>query len=73
MHSEKDINQGYINALDRYGKVIKFPLLSGALAVILVKNKVDFATITKELAKLKAIAKDKIKRNEIPFEFLHFE
>jgi len=69
IHPEKDIKQGFITGIDRYGKITKFPLLSGALAVICLKEKIDYKEITQELAKMKSVAKSKLNQNLLPFEY----
>lgn len=69
MHPEKDVKQGFIMGMDRYGKITKFPLLSGSLAVIYLTKKIDYSEITQELANIKSIAKNKLNQNLIPFEY----
>lgn len=68
-HNEKDILQGYMTSLDRYGKIVNFPLLSASLSVLLIHQKKSYEEISKELARLKSFAKNKGINQDIPLEF----
>lgn len=69
MHPEKDAKQGFIMGMDRYGKITRFPLLSGSLAVIYLKKKIDYKEITQKLANMKSIAKNNLNQSLLPFEY----
>jgi len=69
-HSETDIQRGYITALDRYGRITNFPLLSGSLGALKINKKQSYEEITQLLTELKHSAKSKAVQSEIPFEYV---